>query len=216
MAITDKRGGPFTPPGFYYKTFIRPRRLWPLYEKVLRHAAGLGTLRTSQHDREWTTEYRRRHADLLVVGGGAAGLSAAIAAAELGADVVLADDDVAPGGRLLDEGGHELAGELAARARAAGVELLSRASVLGFYDGLSPVWQGSTLHQIRAREHVYATGTIEQPLVFADNDRPGIMLSGGARRLLVRYGVRPGSRAVVATVGERGLLAALSLQRAGV
>jgi len=216
MSVVDRLPSAALPVGFYYKTFTRPRRLRPLYERVLRGAAGLGRLPREQAARTWTTEYRRRHADLLVVGGGAAGLSAAIAAAELGADVVLADDDVAPGGRLLDEGGHELAGELAARARAAGVELLSRASVLGFYDGLSPVWQGSTLHQIRAREHVYATGTIEQPLVFADNDRPGIMLSGGARRLLVRYGVRPGSRAVVATVGERGLLAALSLQRAGV
>ena len=84
------------------------------------------------------------------------------------------------------------------------------------YDGLSPVWQGDTLHQVRAAQHIYATGTIEQPLLFADNDRPGIMLSGGARRLLARYGLAPGRRAVVATVGERGLQAALALRRAGV
>ncbi|MGH2761584.1 MAG: 2Fe-2S iron-sulfur cluster-binding protein, partial [Thermoleophilaceae bacterium] len=74
MRATDRLGGPFTPPGFYYKTFIRPRRLWPLYEKVLRHAAGLGRLRTDQREREWRTEYRRRHADVFVAGGGAAGL----------------------------------------------------------------------------------------------------------------------------------------------
>ena len=80
MRATDLVGGPFTPPGFYYKTFIRPRRLWPLYEKVLRHAAGLGRLKKSQAEREWRTEYRRRHADVLVVGGGAAGLAAASAA----------------------------------------------------------------------------------------------------------------------------------------
>ncbi len=92
MRATDLAGGPFTPPGFYYKTFIKPRRLWPLYEKILRNAAGLGKLRERQADREWRTEYRRRHADVLVVGGGAAGLSAAVAAAELGADVVLVDD----------------------------------------------------------------------------------------------------------------------------
>src|SRR4029077_9566038 len=91
MRATDSIGGPFTPPGFYYKTFIRPRRLWPLYEKVLRHAAGLGRLPKTQGERTWRTEYRRRHADVLVVGGGRAGLAAAIAAAELGADVVLAD-----------------------------------------------------------------------------------------------------------------------------
>src|SRR5919112_4861481 len=96
LRATDLVGGPFTPPGFYYKTFIRPRRLWPLYEKLLRHAAGLGRLRRSQPEREWRTEYRRRHADVLVVGGGAAGLSAAAAAAELGADVVLADEGPEP------------------------------------------------------------------------------------------------------------------------
>src|SRR5262249_59270686 len=73
MRATDIFGGPFTPPGFYYKTFIRPRKLWPLYEKVLRHAAGLGRIRKSQPEREWRTEYRRRHVDVLVVGGGAAG-----------------------------------------------------------------------------------------------------------------------------------------------
>ena len=142
MRATDVFGGPFTPPGFYYKTFIRPRRFWPLYEKVLRHAAGLGKLRKSQPEREWQTEYRRRHADVLVVGGGAAGLSAAIAAAELGADVVLADEGPEPGGRLLAEGGEEQARELAARAAAAGVELLTNAPALGAFDGLVPVWQG--------------------------------------------------------------------------
>ena len=151
MRATDKVGGPFTPPGFYYKTFIRPRRLWPLYEKVLRHAAGLGRLRKSQPEREWRTEYRRRHADVLVVGGGAAGLCAAIAAAELGADVVLCDEGAEPGGRLLAEGGHAHARELTARAREAGVEVLSNAPALGAFDGLVPVWQGDTLHQVRAR-----------------------------------------------------------------
>ena len=124
MRATDFLGGPFTPPGFYYKTFIRPRRFWPLYEKVLRHAAGLGKLRKSQPEREWRTEYRRRHADILVIGGGAAGLNAAAAAAELGADVVLADEGPEPGGRLLAEGGVEYARELVERARAAGVEIL--------------------------------------------------------------------------------------------
>ena len=192
MRATDLFGGPFTPPGFYYKTFIRPRRLWPLYEKVLRGAAGLGRVRKDQHEREWRTEYRRRHADVLVVGGGAAGLGAAIAAAGLGADVVLADEGPEPGGRLLAEGGHERARALAARAGEAGVELLSAAPALGAFDGLVPVWQRDTLHQVRARRIVYATGSIEQPLLFPGNDLPGVMLSGGAVRLANALRVEPG------------------------
>jgi sarcosine oxidase, subunit alpha len=216
MRATDLVGGPFTPPGFYYKTFIRPRRFWPLYEKVLRHAAGLGKLRKSQPERKWRTEYRRRHADVLVIGGGAAGLSAAAAAAELGADVVLADEGPEPGGRLLAEGGVDYARELVEQARAAGVEILSGAPALGTFDGLVPVWQGDTLHQIRARRQIYATGTIEQPLLFPGNDLPGVMLSGGARRLIGMYAVQPGTRAVVATVDDRGLEAARALLAAGV
>ncbi len=216
MAVTDAVGGPFTPPGFYYKTFIRPRRLWPLYEKVLRNAAGLGRLPKTQADRTWRTEYRRRHADVLVLGGGQAGLSAAIAAATLGADVVLADDGAEPGGRLLWEGGHDEARKLAARAGEAGVEVLSSASALGYYDGLVPIWQGDTLHQVRASQHVFATGAIEQPLVFSGNDIPGVMLSGGARRLMTLYGVAPGTRAVIATSTDRGLRGAMALRDAGV
>ncbi|MGI8863739.1 MAG: 2Fe-2S iron-sulfur cluster-binding protein [Solirubrobacteraceae bacterium] len=217
MRATDLVGGPFTPPGFYYKTFIKPRRLWPLYEKVLRNVAGLGKLRERQADREWRTEYRRRHADVLVVGGGAAGLSAAAAAAELGADVVLVDDGIEPGGRgLLDDAERIRLAGLTAQARAAGVEILSGASALGYFDGLVPVWQGDTLHQVRARRHVFATGTIEQPLVFAGNDLPGVMLAGGARRLASLYSVLPGHRAVLATTSDRGLRSAIALRELGV
>jgi sarcosine oxidase subunit alpha len=216
MSATDAAGGTFTPPGFYYKTFIRPRRLWPLYEKVLRHAAGLGKLRHNQPEREWKTEYRRRHADVLVVGGGAAGLSAARAAAQRGADVVLVDEGPEPGGRLLAEGQQARIDQLLSEAREAGVEIIARGSALGFFDGLVPVWQGDTLHQLRARRHVIATGTIEQPLVFAGNDLPGVMLSDGARRLAALYAVKPGTRAVVATTSDRGLEAAIALHEAGV
>jgi sarcosine oxidase, subunit alpha len=204
MSVTDAIGGPVTPPGFYYKTFIRPRRLWPLYEWVLRHAAGLGRLPREQSEREWRTEYRRRHADVLVVGGGATGLSAAIDAAQRGDDVVLVDDGPRPGGRLLwaGDGGFDRAVDLTARALALGVELLSPAVALGYYDGLVPVWQGDTLHQIRAGAYVSAMGTIEQPLLFEGNDLPGVMLSSGAQRLLRLYGVLPGRRAVVVGDGS--------------
>jgi sarcosine oxidase, subunit alpha len=208
MEATDRFGGPFTPPGFYYKTFIRPRKLWPLYEKLLRNAAGLGKLRHEQPEREWRTEYRRRHADVLVVGGGIAGLHAATAAAGAGADVVLVDEGLSA--KLAD------LGELIAAARTAGVEIIGGGSALGSFDGLVAVWQGDTLHQVRAARQVYATGTIEQPLVFAGNDLPGVMLTGGALRLAQTYAVAPGRRAVIATTSDRGLLAAAALRGLGV
>ncbi len=216
MRGTDLFGSRLTPPGFYYKTFIRPRRLWPLYEKVLRHAAGLGRLRRRQAEREWRTEYRRRHADVLVLGGGVAGMAAALRAAELGADVVLVDDGPELGGALLAGDGAEAARAMAARVRAAGVEVLAPAAALGFFDGIVPVWCQSTLHQIRADQHVAATGSIEQPLMFEGNDLPGVMLCSGAQRLASLYGVRPGRAALVATVADRGLEAALALHEAGV
>ncbi|MGI8714048.1 MAG: 2Fe-2S iron-sulfur cluster-binding protein [Solirubrobacteraceae bacterium] len=216
MRATDLFAGPLMPPGFYYKTFIRPRKLWPVYEKILRNAAGLGKLRESQPEREWRTEYRRRHADLLVVGGGIAGLNAAITAAELGADVVLADEGAEPGGQQLIEPDPRPIRELAQRARDEGVEILERASALGYFDGLVAVWQGDTMHQVRAARSVFATGAIEQPLVFAGNDLPGVMLAGGARRLASLYSVSPGRRAVIATTSDRGLHAAAALRRAGV
>lgn len=214
--VVDLLGSRLTPPGFYYKTFIRPRRLWPLYEKVLRHAAGLGRLPRRQRERAWRTEYRRRHADVLVIGGGVAGIAAALRAAELGADVVLVDDGPELGGSALAADGAAEARELAARLAGAGVEVLAPAAALGFFDGIVPVWEGSTLHQVRARSHVAATGSIEQPLVFAGNDLPGVMLCSGAERLAALYGVRPGNRAVVAAGGERGLRTALALSASGV
>jgi sarcosine oxidase subunit alpha len=161
-------------------------------------------------------QVRERETDLLVVGGGVAGLTGAITAAQFGADVVLVDDAPQLGGRLLWEGAHEQARALTEQAEREGVELLSDACAEGSADGWTLVRQASTLHRIRARRTLYATGAIEQPLVFAGNDLPGVMLSGAARRLVSLYGVLPGTRAVVATTSDRGVRAAIALAAAGV
>jgi sarcosine oxidase subunit alpha len=217
------------PVGFYYKTFIRPARLWPAYEWVLRHLAGLGRIRYPEPP---PGAYEREHAftDVAVVGGGAAGMAAALEAARAGAAVVLVESEPALGGSLLlgtrplgagpypGRAGYEVAAELAAQVAAEPrVRVLAGAAAFGLYeDALLGVLAGRRFVKLRARQVVVATGGFEHPLVFQDNDRPGVMLASGARRLAALYGVRPGASAVVAVVDERGLEAALDLAAAGV
>jgi len=199
LSVVDKVGGPFTPVGFYYRTMIRPRRLWPLYEKFLRRIAGLGRLdEHAGHSRRYDVEHRR--ARVLVVGGGQAGRAAALAAATAGPGVVLVDE----GSRL--EG-----------ADLAGVEVLARARALGIWEGnLVPVDCGTVLYRVRAERIVVATGATEQPLVFPGNDLAGVMLPDGVHRLIRDFSLRPGSRAVVISADEHGLTAAEELREAGV
>ncbi len=206
--------GRFLPVGFYYKTFMRPKALWPLYEDVLRHAAGLGEVDPDAAPAYFDKIYK--HADVAVIGGGPAGLSAALAAADAGADVLLLDENDAPGGHLRYQADAET--ELAARAAAhANVTLMADTLAVGVYDHR---WvgavQGRRLVKLRAGALVIATGAYEQPLVFPNNDLPGVMLASGAARLVHLWGVRPGERAVVVSANPRGLRAALDLHRAGV
>ena len=217
MRVVDKLGGPFTPPGFYYKTFIRPRRLWPLYERVLRAAAGLGRLDPNGARGE-RVEVVHARADVVVIGGGEAGLEAAAAAATGGDSVILVDEGPDVGGALLaDREGHERAAELRERAIGAGVELLVPAVAIGvFEDGLVPVAHGSTLVRIRAAKVVVAAGAVEQPLVFPGNDLVGVMLPEAVRRLVNLWSIRPAERAYVVTADDRGLAAASDLAAAGV
>jgi sarcosine oxidase, subunit alpha len=193
-----------------------PRRRLPRYEWSTRRRDGAERLTAQVPPPGPEPQVRERETGLLVVGGGVAGLMGAITAAEFGVDVVLVDDAPQLGGRLLWEGAHEQARALTVQAGRQGVEILSGACAEGSTGGWALVRQASTLHRIRARRTLYATGAIEQPLVFAGNDLPGVMLSGAARRLVSLYGVPPGARAVVVTTSDRGVRAAIALAAAGV
>jgi sarcosine oxidase subunit alpha len=227
FAVFD-RLHPLLPVGFYYKTFIHPRRLWPTYERVLKRLAGLGEITFPS---EPPGEYEREHlfADVAVAGGGAAGMTAALEAAAAGAAVVLVDDQPRLGGRLLARvrpvaggeygglTGGEVAADLAAQvAREDRIRVLPDASAFGLYeDGLLGVLQGRRFVKLRARRTVVATGGCEHPLIFQDNDLPGVMLGSGAQRLQTLYGVRPGRRAVVVSADDRGVEVALDLVAGG-
>jgi sarcosine oxidase, subunit alpha len=199
MSVTDKIGGPFTPVGFYYRTFIRPRAAWPLYEKFLRNAAGLGKLdRHAGHSRRYDTEHRR--ARVLVVGGGDAGRGAALEAAKGGPGVV-----------LVDEGARNRELSLP------GVEVLAPARALGIWEGgLVPVDADTVLYRFRAERVVVATGATEQPLVFPGNDLVGVMLPDGVRRLIRDFAIMPGERAVVLGSDEETLGIARELEDVGI
>ncbi|MBA2474581.1 MAG: (2Fe-2S)-binding protein [Actinobacteria bacterium] len=199
MSVVDKIGGPFTPVGFYYRTMIRPRRAWPLYERFLRNVAGLGKIdRGAGRTRRFDTEHRR--VEVLVIGGGRAGIEAARAAAARGEQVVLVDEGLGPG----------------ERAAGGSFEVIAPARALGIYEGgLVPVDAGQVLIRFRARRIVVATGAIEQPLVFPGNDLVGVMLPGAVRRLTDEWSLRPGSRAVVIGADERALSVVAELRSAG-
>jgi sarcosine oxidase subunit alpha len=199
LSITDKIGGPFTPVGFYYRTMIRPRRMWPLYEKFLRNVAGLGKVdERGGHSRRYDIEHRR--ARVLVIGGGRAGRDAAADAASEGTGVVLVDERARAAQTQLD-----------------GVEVLAPARALGIWEGrLVPVDSGTVLYRYRAERIVVATGALEQPVVFPGNDLVGVVLPEAVRRLVRDFAVKPGERAVVMGADDRDFDVVDDLRDAGV
>jgi sarcosine oxidase subunit alpha len=222
LAVFD-RAGLFMPAGFYYKTFHRPGFVWPMVEPVIRRVAGLG--RVPDQVVSVDAERITRHVDVLVIGGGPSGLRAAVEAAAAGRQTVLLEARAQLGGRLRsttdpvnDDGlpGYQLAAQLEADARKAAAEILTDTAALGVFEGPLVAAAGPrTLLRIRAAEIVLATGALEQPAVFPNNDLPGIMLGEAVDRLLHLYGVLPGRRAVVAAFGPEAESTAHGLREAG-
>ncbi|PSC04611.1 sarcosine oxidase subunit alpha family protein [Alsobacter soli] len=228
--------GRFMPAGFYYKTFMWPD--WRRFEPFIRRAAGLGVAE-APFDPEQALK-RHAHCDLLVVGAGPAGLAAARAAAAGGGRVILAEVEADLGGSLLSDPHATIEGQPARAwvaeteallAEAPHVTVLRRTTVTGYYDHnelvaverladhLAPAARRGRARQriwhIRARRVVLGTGAHERPLVFPDNDRPGVLLASAARTYLHRFAVLPGSRAVVATNNDSAYEAACDLHDAG-
>ncbi|WP_126977073.1 sarcosine oxidase subunit alpha family protein [Frigidibacter oleivorans] len=227
---------PFLGAGFYYKTFMWPRAFWEgLYEPLIRRAAGLGRLpqepEVAPYEKVWA------HCDLLVIGAGPAGIMAALTAARAGADVILADEDARPGGRLLAET-HEVGGQpgpawvaaAMAELRDLGVRVMPRTTVTGAYDdGTFGALERVALHLARpgdlpreafwrivARRAVLAAGAQERLIAFPGNDRPGVMAAGAVRAYLNRWGVAAGSRVAVFTNNDDGHRTARDLHAAGI
>ena len=222
--------------GFYYKTFMWPASFWErVYEPLIRRAAGLG--RAAGAPDPDTYERMTAHCDVLVIGGGPAGLMAAVTATRAGARVVLCEEDPLLGGRLLSDDrsidgrpGLDWVREVEAELRAApDCLVLPRTSVFGVFDGeygavervsdhlpTPPEFQPrQRIWRIVARRHVLAAGSIERPLVFGDNDRPGVMMAGAVRTYLHRFGVVPGRRAVLFANNDDAVRTALALAAAG-
>ncbi|MGU9951920.1 MAG: sarcosine oxidase subunit alpha family protein [Gammaproteobacteria bacterium WSBS_2016_MAG_OTU1] len=228
--------GRMFPPGFYYKTFMWPPKLWMFYEKIIRRAAS-GAVAPSHPDAD-SYIHRHAHCDILVVGGGPSGLAAALAAAASGARVIVADLNPTFGGDLLNNSGDEkidnmpaadwLAQTMRTLSTMDNVQLLPATTVQGYHDynaliaveeiakeSFGSATRRQRLWKIRAAQVIVAAGAIERPPVFADNDRPGIMMADSVRVYINRYGVLPGRNILFFTNNDGAYRSALTAATAG-
>ncbi len=212
------RLGRFLPVGFYYDAFFKPRGAWRVWQGAIRRLAGLGHVDPAVPRRDFDKVYL--FADVVVVGAGLAGMSAALEAAQGGGEVLLLDEEAALGGGLAygrDDAGHAVVGLVEDAVGRGDLRVMLQATCTGiFEDSWLSVVQGSRLYKIRAQAVVLATGAYGQPMIFRNNDLPGVMLAGAVQRLLRLFGVAPGARAVVATANDHGYEAALDLLDAGI
>ncbi|MDR9393789.1 MAG: sarcosine oxidase subunit alpha family protein [Roseovarius sp.] len=236
MAVTDLMS-PFLSAGFYYKTFMWPKAFWEkLYEPAIRASAGLGRLSMKEDPDSYDKGFV--HCDLLVIGAGPAGLSAALAAGRAGARVILADEDFTPGGRLNAETlevdgrpGADWARDAVAELSAMdNVRLMPRTTVYGAFDhGIYGALERCTDHladsggkprqilwRVYSKRAVLAAGATERPIAFGNNDRPGIMLAGAVRAYANRFGVAPGRQLAVFTNNDDGWRTAADMAAKGV
>lgn len=235
MAITGWFGR-LMPPGFYYKTFMYPAKLWMTYEHFIRKAAGLGSSPV-QNDPD-SYDKLNQHCDVLVIGAGPAGLTAAREAARAGARVIIADEQSEFGGSLLastdiidglpaTEWLDAIVAELQGFAN---VQTLPRSTAFGYYDhnfvgilerrsdhlGLTAkTGARQRLHRVRAKQVVLAAGAFERPLVFAHNDIPGVMQASSVSTYVNRYGVAPGNDLLLFTTNDNAYQTAIDWHNAG-
>jgi len=239
VGAVNSIAAPMFAAGFYYKTFMWPKSAWKgVYEPNIRAAAGLGVAPDRPDPDHYSGRYA--HCDVLVLGGGAAGLAAALSAAETGARVIIADEQAQMGGALRFEAGATIDGSAGwdwAQATASrlaamdNVRVLTRTTAFGYYaQNLVGLVERVSEHlanpghdlprerlwQVRAKRVVIATGAIERHMVFDGNDRPGVMLASAARTYLNHFGVAVGRNVGVFTAGDSAYAAAIDLKKAGV
>jgi sarcosine oxidase, subunit alpha len=212
---------PLLPVGFYYKAFHKPAALFPFWEKVIRKAAGLGIVNFNypRINKRKLNDF----CDVLIIGAGPSGLSAALLAAANGMEVILVDENHQLGGSLsYDRAGvadsQSMLDELVAKVSAsANIKVYAGAYAAGYYqDHMVPVVKVDGITKVRAKAVIVATGVFEQPPVFHNNDLPGVMMGSAAQRMIHRYGVKPFNTGVVVTANAHGYRVALDLLNAGV